>query len=201
MTGTPERQIRASYTKETIRVYQAYSNAIADSALSNGTFVSPPFKVERMTWIKPSFLWMMYRSGWAQKDSNQNRILAIDIAIEGFEWALSNSCLSHKPQQLSDDAWMRLKAAKPVRIQWDPERDLGLNPLSHRAIQIGLSGEAVEKYIGEWIHQITDVTDVALKISERVNAGHETEAKSLLPMERVYSLSEDLSNIVGASSE
>jgi hypothetical protein len=27
----------------------------------------PPFKVDRMTWVKPSFLWMTYRSGWATK--------------------------------------------------------------------------------------------------------------------------------------
>src|SRR4051812_17137799 len=37
---------------------------MAEPALSAGTFV-PPFKAGRMTWIKPSFLWMMYRSGWA----------------------------------------------------------------------------------------------------------------------------------------
>jgi len=59
----PLRQIRAVYEDRTIRVYQAYSAAIADTALARGTFVSPPFKMERMTWIKPSFLWMMYRSG------------------------------------------------------------------------------------------------------------------------------------------
>ncbi|WP_422570328.1 DUF4291 family protein, partial [Erwinia billingiae] len=29
-----------------------------------------------MTWIKPSFLWMMYRSGWGMKDPGQKRILA-----------------------------------------------------------------------------------------------------------------------------
>jgi len=23
--------------------------------------------MNRMTWIKPNFLWMMYRSGWASK--------------------------------------------------------------------------------------------------------------------------------------
>lgn len=41
------------------------------------------FKMDRMTWIKPSFLWMMYRSGWATK-KDQERILAIDIKREGF---------------------------------------------------------------------------------------------------------------------
>jgi len=61
-----ERKIRAFYTKDFIRVYQAYSDDIADSAIENGTFVSPPFSMTRMTWIKPSFLWMMYRSGWGK---------------------------------------------------------------------------------------------------------------------------------------
>ena len=79
------QQIRAVYNEQTIRVYQAYSDAIANAALLNQTFVSPPFKMERMTWIKPSFLWMMYRAGWGFKDNGQNRILAIDIRREGFE--------------------------------------------------------------------------------------------------------------------
>lgn len=99
----PNNQIRAYYTDETIRIYQAYSDIIADSALEHGTFVSPSFKIDRMTWIKPSFLWMMYRSGWAQKDANQKRILAIDIKREGFEWALMNGCLSHKPELLNNE--------------------------------------------------------------------------------------------------
>jgi len=48
-----------------------------------------------MTWIKPSFLWMMYRCGWGLKDENQKRVLAIDIDRAGFERALSMACLSH----------------------------------------------------------------------------------------------------------
>ncbi len=45
----PARQIRAVYNDKTIRVYQAYSDLIADSALQHQPFVSPPFKRERMT--------------------------------------------------------------------------------------------------------------------------------------------------------
>ncbi len=61
-TSVPTRQIRAVYDDETIRVYRAYSDLIADSALEHQKFVSRPFKMERMTWVKPSFLWMMYRA-------------------------------------------------------------------------------------------------------------------------------------------
>ena len=198
MNSTPERQIRASYTDMTIRVYQAFSKTIADSALSAGTFRSPPFKMERMTWIKPSFLWMMYRSGWGQKDDNQSRILAIDISIVGFEWALEHSCLSHKPRDIDEAHWRKLKLEKPVRIQWDPERDVHLNPLNYRSIQIGLSNEAVEKYVGNWIKCITDVTDLSRNVNSLVQENKVDEAKSLLPEERTYLVSKSINSIIGA---
>ncbi len=78
---TPSRQIRAVFDAETITVYQAYSPAIAAPALAAQTFVAP-FKRERMTWIKPSFLWMMYRCGWASKPG-QERVLAVRIIARG----------------------------------------------------------------------------------------------------------------------
>ncbi|KWE83161.1 DUF4291 domain-containing protein [Burkholderia territorii] len=182
----PIRQIRAMYDDHTIRVYQAYSDAIADSALTNGTFVSPPFKMERMTWIKPSFMWMMYRSGWGLKDSGQRRILAIDISREGFEWALAHSCPSHPEEAMDREEWLRIKESAPVRVQWDPERDLSLQPLTHRAIQIGLSKQAVDLYVHEWIQRITDVTPLAYSVHSLVLQGDLESAHALLPIETAY---------------
>jgi Domain of unknown function (DUF4291) len=125
----PARQIRASYSADTITVYQAYSPEIAESALAAGRFV-PPFKLDRMTWIKPSFLWMMYRCGWATKHG-QERVLAIEITRVGFEWALAHACLSHfDPAHHRDrGAWSQCLKASPVRVQWDPERSLRLAAL------------------------------------------------------------------------
>jgi hypothetical protein len=68
-----------------------------------------------MTWIKPSFLWMMYRAGSGFKDEGQRRILAIDIGREGFEWALARSCPSHPKPSMSYQDWTNLKNASPVR--------------------------------------------------------------------------------------
>jgi hypothetical protein len=182
----PERQIRASYTDTTIRVYQAYSDVIADAALEHGTFVSPPFSMNRMTWIKPSFLWMMYRAGWGFKDDGQRRILAIEITRNGFNWALAHSCPSERPSGLDSEGWRRLKEMSPVRIQWDPERDLNFSPLSHRTIQIGLSGEAVNLYVRDWVKTVTDVTGLAYEIYADVKTGALDRARSKLPVERVY---------------
>lgn len=186
MTDIPARQIRAVFDDRLVRVYQAYGDDIANAALRRGRFVSPLFKMERMTWIKPSFLWMMYRSGWGHKDAGQRRILAIDISREGFEWALDHSCASHRDPSMSDAEWAALKQANPVRIQWDPERDLNLQPLHHRAIQIGLGGEAVRRYVNEWIEGIMEVTETARSIHAHVVAGNLQTAQSLLPDERVY---------------
>ncbi|WP_199560184.1 DUF4291 domain-containing protein [Sphingomonas psychrotolerans] len=184
MREIPPQQIRAVYDEHIIRVYQAYGHDIADAALAAGTFVSPPFKLDRMTWIKPSFLWMMYRAGWGFKDAGQSRILAIDISRTGFEWALAHSCSSHADPEMSAAEWAALKDRSPVRIQWDPERDIRLQPLPYRAIQIGLSKEAVSLYITDWISNISDVTGLAHTIHKLVDEGDVAGAQSLLPIER-----------------
>jgi len=184
MIEIPQYQIRAVHDERTILVYQAYNDRIADAALAAGTFTSPTFSMTRMTWIKPSFLWMMYRAGWGSKDADQNRILAIDISRQGFEWALAHSCRSRPDPTMRKDEWDRLKANSPVRIQWDPERDLHLRPLSHRAIQIGIGGEAVPLYVDQWIRKITDVTGLAHGIRALVEAGEMDRALGELPPER-----------------
>ena len=194
-----EKVIRALYDEDTITVYQAYNKTIALHAIKAQTFVCPPFKKERMTWIKPSFLWMMYRSGWATKES-QEYILAIKIKREGFEWALDNSCLSHFDNSVpmtSSDRKEKLQGS-PVRVQWDPERDIYLQPLSHRAIQIGLSGIAVEKYISDWIVTVEDITAYSQNIHQLIKADKIDQAKELLPDEKAYPLPEGIAAKINA---
>ncbi|MER5663186.1 DUF4291 family protein, partial [Streptomyces mirabilis] len=82
----PQRAVRALHTASTITVYQAYSPEIGLPAVRRGRFPAG-WKRDRMTWIKPSFLWMMYRCGWATK-AGQETVLAIEITRDGFEWAL-----------------------------------------------------------------------------------------------------------------
>lgn len=178
------KQIRALYDEDTITVYQAYNPAIASSAVQNQTFVSPPFKRERMTWIKPSFLWMMYRCVWATKE-NQERVLALKISRSGFETALENACLSHyEPTAHSSyEHWrMQLKDSE-VRLQWDPEKDLFLNHLPYKSIQIGLSGNMVDHFIEEWIQSVQDITEDCKRIKQLIDDGQIEQTTALLPQE------------------
>ncbi len=47
-----------------IVVYQAYRPEIGDFSVEHQHF-GGAFSYNRMTWIKPNFLWMMYHSGLA----------------------------------------------------------------------------------------------------------------------------------------
>ncbi|MGW7582482.1 DUF4291 domain-containing protein [Kitasatospora sp. NPDC054768] len=194
----PKYEIRALHTASTVTVYQAYAPEIGLPAARDGRFPAA-WKRDRMTWIKPSFLWMMYRCGWATKEG-QETVLAIEITREGFEWALENSCLSHYKHGLHPDqaAWKRELRRSPARVQWDPERGLHLEPLPHRSLQLGLTGEATERYADEWIVSVEDVTALAHTIHSHVRAGELEEARKLLPAERPYPSGDTLLTHLGA---
>lgn len=167
------RKIRALFDDETITVYQAFNDEIADAALEKQRFVKP-FSMERMTWIKPSFLWMMERSSYGRAP-DQERVLAIRITLEGWLEALANAGLSTDPS-----------SKEPVRVQWDPERDLKGNKLPIRSIQVGLSPTIVERYVKEWIVDITDISEQVEELRELRAQGKFTRAAALLPLERPW---------------
>ena len=191
--------MRAEFGPDHLTVYQAYRPEIADAALAAGAFVAP-FGLDRMTWIKPSFTWMMYRCGWGTKPG-QERVLAVRIDRAAFDRALASSCLSHHDPAVhgSHDAWREQVRRTQVRVQWDPERSVDLQRLSWRAIQVGLSGEATARYAREWIADITDVTDLAHRVHRLVDARDLDGARALLPVESPYPLPPDAARAVGAS--
>lgn len=180
------KEIRAFYTEDTVRVYQAYNKVIADEAVKNGTFGSS-FKLDSMTWIKPSFLWMMYRCGWGTKE-NQEHILAIDLKREAFDYIVQNAVISTYDDNIgiSHEEWKEQIKTSEIRCQWDPERDLFGNPLEYRSIQLGLRGAAVQKYVNDWIVSIEDITECVMKLREQKSRG--MDINSLLPTERIYSV-------------
>ena len=185
----PYRQIRANFNRHSIVVYQAYNDAIAEAALDAQKFV-PPFSIGRATWIKPSYLWLMERSGWAGK-SNQERILGVRITREGWEEALSQSALTHPEDDPS--GWEEEMKTAPVLVQWDPERSLRGEKMEHRSIQVGLRRQIVERFVEEWIVEIKDLTPLTRKIASLRKSGQWEKAARLLPPEKVYPLPDHLS--------
>ncbi|MFI8996397.1 DUF4291 domain-containing protein [Streptomyces sp. NPDC053542] len=182
----PARRIRAVYTDTTVTVYQAYSPALGGPAARTGRFPAA-WKRDRMTWIKPSFLWMMYRCGWATKP-DQECVLAVEIDRAGFDWALEHACLSHfdAAEHADRAAWKRALRGSPARVQWDPERDLHLRPLGYRSLQLGLAGEAARRYADEWTVAIRDVTPLVHRVHALVRDGDLAAARALLPRELPY---------------
>jgi hypothetical protein len=200
---TPYRQIRAQYDSNTITVYQAYSPEIADAAVAaqklNG---SSSFKQTRMTWIKPSWCWMMYRSGYSYKDPRQTRILALKMKHEDFLKILRRARLSHGPSK--SDIPNSEEGTGTVVVQWDPERSPEIEKLDYRSIQIGIGGNLSKTWVDEWIVEIEDVTEKAKELKKAVDENVDTAElvkRGLLPEERVYDVPEDVVEILAMNSK
>lgn len=186
------REIRADFDRETIVIYQAYPPAIADAALAAGRFV-PPFSTNRMTWIKPSFLWLMHRSNWGHK-KGQERVLAVRMARAGWEKALAMAVpTSFEPDLFrTPGEWESAFREAPVHLQWDTERSLRGAGLPYLSIQIGLSRQVIREYVEEWVVGIEDRSPRVVKLRDLLRAGQADKAARFLPPERVYPVDAEL---------
>jgi len=197
------KKIFANFDLEGIFVYQAFKPEIAEEALRLGTF-GKGFNLERMTWIKPSFGWMLYRSGYATKH-RQERILKIKLSHAGFQAILFQGVPTVFDRNLfaTELDWQKALNQGDVRYQWDPDRNLRLHKLERRAIQLGIRGKTVQNYVHQWILGIEDVTALAqqihsAKLCERASAiAHKMSELPLVPEERVYEVSPEIAKILG----
>ena len=152
--------ILAQLRGENIFVYQAFNPQIADYAVRHQQFGGPHYSFSRMSWIKPNFLWMMYRAGWASKPG-QERILAIEIGLDKFEYILSQAVISSYQQDLYETRalWADAVENSEVRLQWDPDHDPYGQKLERRAVQLGMKGRVLKSFATDWIVSIEDITD------------------------------------------
>lgn len=194
---TQIRQVSAQFDDQNIIVYQAFNSVIANFAIENQYF-GDNFQKERMTWIKPNFLWMMYRSGWASKRS-QERVLAIKISRNFFEELLLNAVLTKFSQKVykTQENWKKALKESNIRVQWDPSYDIQGIRQEYKAIQIGLKGEASIRYAEKEIIEIIDVTEF-VHLQEMAAKYRDTEILRL-PEEKVYELSSKIKENIFAS--
>ncbi len=150
--------ILAQFDESSIVVYQAYRSAIGKFAATQGYF-GGEFSFERMSWIKPNFLWMMYRAGWASK-AHQQHILAIEISLEHFRQIYQQAVnSSYLPQVYPTQAdWKAALETSNVRMQWDPDHAPKGAKLARRAVQLGLRGSTLLQFATDWIVSIEDIT-------------------------------------------
>ncbi|KZL81282.1 integral membrane protein [Colletotrichum incanum] len=194
---TPFRQIRAHFDEQTITVYQAYNSTIATAAVEAQRLnASPSFRLTRMTWIKPSWAWMLYRAGYSYKDPGQARILALKMRHEDFIGLLRKGTLAHHCGGSKD--------GDKVRIQWDPERDVRLERLQHRSIQIGIPASICQDWVVKGIVGIEDVTARARELKRVLKERFEVSdgelvSLGLLPDERKFVVPKDVEEILEMS--
>ena len=220
--ATPFRQVRADYDDKTITVYQAYNQAIASAAVAEQKLnASPEFLTTRMTWIKPSWAWMLYRAGYSYKDPGQERILALKMNHDTFinlleravltvhdrggtkakmegesSPALSDGTSDNTSGRIHHTAAGAVKLTD-VKVQWDPERTIRLDKLEYRSIQIGIPKAISSDWVEHMIVKIEDVTDKARRLKHVLDdnpnvTDEELIQLGLIPMEKPFELPERL---------
>ncbi|MEO8240565.1 MAG: DUF4291 domain-containing protein [Flavobacterium sp.] len=176
--------IMAQYDEEEIIVYQSYRKDIGEFAAKNQYF-GGAFSVDRMTWIKPNFLWMMYRNGWGTKEG-QEVVLAIHLKISAFSKYLQNAVYSSYSSSLemSQEDWQESVKTSSVRLQWDPDHDPYGNKLERRAIQIGLRDDFIKSFAKDDILLIEDISEF---VKEQYEFVQNKQLKNLVvPAERPF---------------
>lgn len=178
------RHILAQFDAETIIVYQAYRADIGHFVAQHSVF-GGGFSYARMSWIKPNFLWMMYRSGWGTKE-NQEVTLALRLRRTFFDSLLAQAVSSSwdRDQFATQEDWTAAVARSAVRLQWDPDHHPSGARLERRAIQLGLRGEVLEAF-GQ--RELVEVMDLSAFVAEQREQLQWHGVSALLtPHEQVY---------------
>jgi hypothetical protein len=178
------RHILAQYDDTSVIVYQAYRPSIARYAIERGRFGGPDFSFQRMSWIKPNFLWMMYRCGWGTKEG-QEMILALRLKRPFFDEVLAQAVESSYDPSVhrSREAWQASVESSEVRLQWDPDHSPSGAKQDRRAIQLGLRGRMLQRMAGDDLLEVIDMTGF---VSQQRPHAQDDNRELQTPTEAVY---------------
>jgi hypothetical protein len=178
------RHILAQFDDQTIVVYQGYNPEIGLYTAERGHFGSA-FSFARMTWIKPNFLWMMYRSGWGSKE-NQEVTLALRLRRSFFDSILAAAVPSSWDRETyqSEEDWAKAISSSSVRLQWDPDHNPDGSKVDRRAIQLGLRDDMLERFARQELVEVINLS--AFVAEQRCRLASEGLVGLTTPVERVY---------------
>ncbi|QGJ70662.1 Hypothetical protein PBC10988_23600 [Planctomycetales bacterium 10988] len=176
--------ILTQYDETTILVYQAYHQRIGEYALKHGHF-GGEFRFDRMSWIKPNFLWMMYRSDWGRA-AHQEVVLGIRLRRTFFDLLLEQAVWSSfkRNHYESKEMWKAAVTNSDVRLQWDPDHFPTGEKCGRRAIQLGLRGDLLEAFA---CREMLEVIDLRPFLNEQRPHRHKWQSRTLrTPLEFRY---------------
>jgi len=179
------RHILAQYDDNSVIVYQAYKPSIGTWAIRHQRLGGPDFSYSRMSWIKPNFLWMMYRSGWGAK-KDQEMTLALRLPRSFFDAILKDAVESSFSANIykNREIWKNALETSDVRLQWDPDHGPQGKPEERRAIQLGLRNNYLKRMGEDVVLEIIDISELVSDQFKKMQSGNPGELKT--PVEQVY---------------
>ena len=179
--------VLAHFDAHTIVVYQAYRESTGRHAIEHQQLGGPDFSFNRMSWIKPNFLWMMYRSGWGTKPG-QEITLGLRIRRPFFDRLLRDAVASSFDplRHASQRDWKHAVDDSEVRLQWDPDHAPDGAKVARRAVQLGLRGDALKALATTELVEVIDMSPFVEAQRAHALAGAPWRALRT-PVEHVFS--------------
>lgn len=177
--------VLAHHDARSIVVYQAFRESTGRHAIEHQRFGGPDYSFERMSWIKPNFLWMMYRSGWGTKPG-QEITLGLRIRRGFFDRLLARAVASsYGPARHASEAeWKAALQSSEVRLQWDPDHLPDGRKCERRAVQLGLRGSALQSLAAG--PELLEVIDMSPFVAAQRPHANGNWAALATPIESVY---------------
>lgn len=181
------QQIVAQCTEDELVVYQAYKPSTAKYSVEHQELDGPEFSYNRMSLIKPNFLWMMYRCGWPQKKT-RSMCWPIWLKKTAFIKILENAVISSlgAGHHTNNNDWNEELRTKEARLQWDPDHDPFGMKGTRRAVQPGLKGKLLEEFGMRSISRIEDITPFVKQQKQLLDNGKLSELT--VPVERAWKI-------------
>jgi hypothetical protein len=138
-----------------------------------------------MSWIKPNFLWMMYRSSWGQAEG-QEVVLGLRIRRSFFDWLLSSAVFSSfdASRHASREQWQTAVAGSDVRLQWDPDHLPTGDKCERRAVQLGLRADALARFGRTELLEVIDMSPLVEEQRELASSWRDGRLQT--PVETCY---------------
>ncbi len=180
------QHILAHHDANSVIVYQAYRPSIGRYAIEHGHFGGPDFSLNRMSWIKPNFLWMMYRCGWGTKEG-QEVVLALRLRRAFFDGVLRRAVPSSfaASSYKTAEEWTAAVSDSEVRLQWDPDHAPSGAKVARRALQLGLRGSVLKEFSSD---ALLEVIDMSPFVASQRPCARDDSAELMTPVEHVYPL-------------
>lgn len=146
----------------------ALFHAFSPTYIKKNQLSKEDLNMNRMTWIKTSLLWTIYRSDWARKDK-QERIVEVQTNPQYLAELIKKSVKTKDPQANTSEVLYQKDPDRAILGKtWNKGQD-NYWLSARRTMHLGIRGSELERYIDDIVPEnLTDITTTIDKVRNQL---------------------------------